>query len=132
MVQPLGNVGSPFRPTTRKRSWDCTTTMRRREVGVDNLVLSHMQDKTEREFFLQRLQTSSAGSKSRPSGLSRIWASPARHCWYYFFHFWPLVQTLERGPTVGSSWGSSAPPSLGRGRVASPPPPGIIVYLIIN
>jgi len=24
-----------------------------------------------------------------PSGLSRIWASPARHLWHYFFHFLP-------------------------------------------
>jgi len=46
----------------------------------------HMQDKTEE--FLHSLQTSSAGSIS-PPGLSRIWASPARHLRH--FHFWPLV-----------------------------------------
>jgi len=34
----------------------------------------------------------------------------------YFFHFWLLVQTLGRDPTVGSPWSSSTPPSLGRGR----------------
>jgi len=59
-----------------------------------------MQDKTE-ELTWQRLWISSAGSYSPPSGLSRIWASPARHLWHYSFHFWPLVQTLGRGPTVG-------------------------------
>jgi len=32
----------------------------------------HMQDKTEGEFFLQRLQTSIAGSNSLPPGLPRI------------------------------------------------------------
>jgi len=46
-----------------------------------------MQDKTEREFFLQRLRTPSARSNSLPSGLSRIWVSPARHLWHYLFHF---------------------------------------------
>jgi len=29
---------------------------------------------------------------------------------------------MGRGPTVGSPWSSSTPSSLGRGRVASPPP----------
>ena len=33
-----------------------------------------------------------------------------------------MVQTLGCGPTVGSLWSSSAPPSLGRGRVVPPPP----------
>jgi len=56
-----------------------------------------------------------------PSGLSRIWASPARHLWHYFFHFWPLVLTLGRGPTVGSLWSFSTPPSLERGQTAPPP-----------
>jgi len=32
------------------------------------------------------------------------------------------VQTLGRGPTVGSPWSSSMPPSLRRGRVAPLPP----------
>ena len=31
-----------------------------------------------------------------------------------------MVQTLGCGPTVGSPWSSSAPPSLGRGRVVPP------------
>jgi len=56
------------------------------------------------------------------AGFSRIWASPARQ--HYFFHFWRLVQTLERGPTVESPWSSSIPPwssSIGKGRVAPPP-----------
>jgi len=79
-----------------------------------------MQDKTEGEFFSQRLRTSSAKSNSPPPGLSRIWASPTRHLWHYF-HFCPLVQTMERDPTVGPPWSSSTPPSLGRGRVAPPP-----------
>ena len=34
-----------------------------------------------------------------------------------------MVQTLRCGPTVGSPRSSSAPPSLGRGRVVPPPPP---------
>jgi len=34
MVGPLGKFVSPFRPTTRKRGGDCTTTMRRRDVGA--------------------------------------------------------------------------------------------------
>ena len=34
-----------------------------------------------------------------------------------------MVQTLGYGPTVGSPRSSSAPPSLGRGRVEPPPPP---------
>jgi len=32
-----------------------------------------------------------------------------------------MVQTLKRGLSVGSPQNFSAPPSLGRGRVASPP-----------
>jgi len=31
---------------------------------------------------------------------------------------------------LGSSWSSSTPPSLGRGRVASPPPPLILIRVI--
>ena len=34
---------------------------------------------------------------------------------------WPMVQTLGCGLTVGSPRSSSAPPSLGRGRVVPPP-----------
>ena len=34
-----------------------------------------------------------------------------------------MVQTLGCGPTVGFPRSSSAPPSLGRGRVVPPPPP---------
>jgi len=63
-----------------------------------------------------------SGSNSPPSGLSRISSSPARHFWYYFFHFWPLVQTLGCDPTVVSPWSSSMPPSLGRDWIAPPPP----------
>jgi len=45
----------------------------------------------------------------------------AKHwCRYYFFQFLFMVQNLWRGPTVGSPWNSSAPPLLGRGRVAPP------------
>jgi len=35
MVGSLGKVASPFRYTTRKRSGDCTTMMRRRGVGAE-------------------------------------------------------------------------------------------------
>jgi len=117
MVGTLGNVVSPFRPTSRKKGGDCNITIRRWYSSVPtslprsqpSLVLLPMQDKTE-EFFLQRLWTLSAGSDSPPSGLSRIWASPTRHLWHYFFRFWPLVQTLGRCPTVGSF------PSLGKSK----------------
>jgi len=54
-------------------------------------------------------------------GLFRIWAFPTHHLWHYFFSFWPFVQTLGRGRTVGSLWSSSAPPFLGRSRWAPPP-----------
>jgi len=37
-----------------------------------------MQDKTEREFVLQRLLTSAVGFNSPPYGLSHILASPLR------------------------------------------------------
>jgi len=86
-----------------------------------SFVFLPMQDKKE-EFFMQRLRTPSAGSDSSPPWLSRIRVFPARHLQYYFFHFWPLVQTLGRGRTVWSPWSSFTPPSLGRGRVAPPPP----------
>jgi len=89
-----------------------------------------MQDKTEGVFFMQLLRTSSAGSDSPPSGLSCIRASSTRYLWHYFFHFCPLVQTLERGPTFGSPWSSSTPPFFGRGRVA-PPPPSLFLSLFL-
>jgi len=81
-----------------------------------------LQAKTEGEFFLQRLRTPSPKSDLPPPGLSRIWASPARRLWHYFFHFRPLVQTLGRGPTVGTPWSFSTTPSLGRGLLAPLPP----------
>jgi len=34
MVKSLGKVVSPFRPTSRKRGWDRTTTLRRQDVGT--------------------------------------------------------------------------------------------------
>jgi len=83
-------------------------------------LFSYMQDKTGGEFFLQRLWTSSTGSKSPSFGLSRIWTSPTRHHWHYF-HFWPLVQALGCGPTVESPRSSYAPPYLRRSRVTPPP-----------
>jgi len=46
---------------------------------------------------------------------------------HYLFHFWPLVQTLGCGPTVGSPWSSSTPPSLGRSRVAPPIPSHLLL-----
>jgi len=111
----LGGTGpSPFYPL-----WIVSTSLPRLQPSF---VLLPMQDKTEGEFFMQRLRTSSAGSDSPPPWLSRIRASPARHLRNHFFHFWFLVQTLGRGPTVGSPWSSPTPPSLGKGRVAPPPP----------
>jgi len=113
-----------------------TMTTRFRYHGYSLLLSSPMQDETEE--FLQRLRTPSVGSDSPPPGLSCIWASPARYLWHYF-HFWPLVQTSGRGPTIGSLWSSSSPPSLGRGRIASPawswlryigPTPSLVVVVL--
>jgi len=87
-------------------------------------VLLPMQNKKKGEFFMQRLWTPSAGSDLPPPWLSRFQTSPARHLRHRFFHLWPLVYTLGRGPTVRSPWNSSTTPSLGRGRVAPPPPKG--------
>jgi len=109
----LGGTG----PSRSYPLWTVRTSLPRSQPS---LVLSPMQDKTEEEFVLQRLRTLSARS-NLPPRLSRIWASPVRHLWHYFFHFWPLVQTLGRGPTVESPWSSSTPPSLRRGRVAPQP-----------
>jgi len=110
---PQRNCPSPSHPL-----WIVPTSLPRSQPS---LVLLSMQDKTE-EIFFQRLRTPSAGSNSPPPGLPCIWAFPARHVWHYF-HFWPLVQTLGRGPTVGSPLSSSTLLSLGRGRVAPPPRP---------
>jgi len=38
-------------------------------------------------------RVTAAGSNSLLFGLSRIWASPERHLWHYYFHLWSLVQT---------------------------------------
>jgi len=88
MVGSHGKVVSPFQPTSSKRGGDRTTTLRRQDVDAESyllwtvptsmpqsqpyLVLLSMQDKTETEFFLQRLRTPSAGSNSPFLGLSRI------------------------------------------------------------
>jgi len=89
IVGLLGKIASPFRPTTRKRGGDPTTTMRQRDVtAVINLGgtgpspscplwtaptslsrsqpsrLLPIQDKTEGRSFLQRLRKPSAGSYS--------------------------------------------------------------------
>jgi len=53
------------------------------------------KNKMEGEFFLQRLRHQ----------LTSFWIVPHLSLcdlWHYFFHFWSLVQTLWRGPTVGS------------------------------
>jgi len=39
-VETLGVFASQFRPTTRKRGEDCTTTMRRRDNGAENCWVS--------------------------------------------------------------------------------------------
>jgi len=62
----------------------------------------------------QCLWTSSARSNSLSFELSRICASPALHLWLYFFHFWPLIQTMGCIRSVGYPRNSSAPLSLGR------------------
>jgi len=89
-----------------------------------NLLLSSYLCKTKRENSLCSAcehPLHPAGSDSPPPWLSRIRASSAHHLRHHFFNFWPLVQTLRSGPTVGSLWSSSTPPSLGRGWVAPPP-----------
>jgi len=77
--------------------WTVSTSLPRSQPSIG---LLPVQDEKEGEFFMQRLRTPSAGSDSPPPWLSRIWASPACHLRHYF-HFWPLVQTLGCGPTVG-------------------------------
>jgi len=98
----------------------CELSWLRCHESQPSFVLFSMQDKTEGEFFLQRLRSLTAGSNPPLSGLSRIWVSPARHLCRYFFHLWFLVQVLWRGPTVESLRNSFAPPSLGKGRIAPP------------
>jgi len=116
----LGGTGpSPSYPL-----WTVLASLPRSQPSF---VLLPTQDKKEGEFFMQRLRTPSAGSGSPPPWLSCIRASPERHLRHHFFHFWPLVQTLGRSPTVGSPWSSSMPSSLERGRVA-PPPPHFTLY----
>jgi len=66
--------------------WTVPTSLPRSQPS---LVLLPTQDKTEAEFFMQRLRIPYTGYDSPPPRLSRIWASPARHLWHYFFHFWP-------------------------------------------
>jgi len=108
MVGPLEIVVSSFRPTSR------------------------IEGRGPHHHFeaARRWCSSSAGSNLPPPWLSHIRTSPARHLRHYFFHFWPLFQTLGRGPTVGSPWSSSTPPSLGRGRAAPPPPTVYNHYMI--
>jgi len=96
MVGPFGVVVSLFQPTSRIEGRDHTTTLKRPDVGAVHRLTS--------SFWLPRTR-----------------AYPARHFRHYFFHFWPLVQTLGRGLTVGSPWSSSTPLSLGKGRVAPSP-----------
>jgi len=115
MVGSLVVVVSPFRPTSRKEG--------RGPHHHVEAARRWCSQKPEGEFFMQRLRTPSAGYDSPLPWLSHSRASTARHLWHYFFHFWPLVQTLGRGPTAGFPWCSSTPPSLGRGRVAPSPPP---------
>jgi len=57
-----------------------------------------MQDK-RKENSSCSAAASSAGSNS-PPGLSRIWASPARHLWHCIFHFLPLIQIFECDPLL--------------------------------
>jgi len=64
--------------------WTVQTSLPRSQLF---LLLLFMQDKTKGELFLQRLRSSPARSNSPPFGLSRIWASAARHLWHYFFNF---------------------------------------------
>jgi len=92
----------------------------RATVSAFFYLLVTMRDKTE-DFFLQRLRSSNA--------YLRIWLnylSTVSHLnffgaiiFVYFFHLWSLVQTLQRGPTVGrrvswthpiSQWKSGGPP----------------------
>jgi len=105
-----GTGPSPSHPL-----WTVPTSLPRSQPS---LVLLPMQDKTEEKLFVQRLRTPYAESDSSPPGLSWIWASPACHLWHYFFQFWPLVQTLGHGPTVGSPWSSYTPiPLKGSGSI---------------
>jgi len=64
--------------------WTVQTSLPRSQPSF---VLLPKQEKTEGEFFMQRLRTPSAGSNSPPPWLSRIRASPGRHLRHHFFQF---------------------------------------------
>jgi len=81
--------------------WTVTTSLPRSQPS---LAFFPMQDKTERSFFLQHLQTPSAGFDSPPPGLSRIQASSAHHLLHYFFHFWPLSRSWGVARLLGRRW----------------------------
>jgi len=57
---------------------------------------------------------------SPPSGLSRIWVSPARHLWHYLFYFYHWSRPKGMPRLLGLR-GIPPFPILGRGRVAPPP-----------
>jgi len=108
MVGPLGVVVSPFRPTSRKRGGDHATTMRRRDVGADSSCSAcehQLQDLTHLLLHCPASEPLWRAIFVTTSSIFDFWSRP-----------WS-------GPTAGSPWNSSTPPSLGRGRVAPPPPP---------
>jgi len=72
LVSLFGGTG----PSLSCPLWTIPTSLPRSQPS---LVLLPKQDKTVEKFFLQRLRAPSAGSRPPPSGLSRIWAFPARH-----------------------------------------------------
>jgi len=94
-------------------TWQCERLYRNHNHSLLLSTYIPMQDKTEGEFFMQRLRTPSAGSDS--TGLPRTRATPARHLWHYFFHFLSPVQTLERDCWVSVKFLHASIPRKGSG-----------------
>jgi len=75
MVGPLGKVVSPFQPTSRKRSGDRTTTLRRRNVDAAGTVAYPLLILETKSFSLLLLLLGSF------SFLGGIGPSPSRPLW---------------------------------------------------
>jgi len=98
---------SPYRPL-----WNVSILL---PQSQPSFALLPMQDKTEGEFFLQRLRTSSAGSYLL---LDCPVSEPLRPPSLALLPFLTYGSDREAWPDCcGSSWSSLAPPSLKRGRV---------------
>ena len=76
-----------------------------------------LQDRQNRESFLQRQWTLVPGHLSSHSALSSYGLFAPLTLWRLSISLRPLVQTLGSCSASGAPWSSAMPPSLGRGRV---------------